>query len=49
MDNSWDESEDEGVEIVAASKAMNNPGGRTEFAELEDNEYFDDDFDDDFT
>ena len=59
LDNSWDESddsEDEGVEVVAASAKRNlsKPKGvglankPVEFGDLNDNDYFDDDFDDDF-
>ena len=57
-DNSWDESEDEGVEIVAASQNRSKPRGlglaahadkvQDEFDDMDDNDYFDDDFDDDF-
>ncbi len=58
--NSWDESDDsqdQGVEIVAANKRnLSKPKGvglankPVEFGDLNDNDndYFDDDFDDDF-
>lgn len=58
-ENSWDESDesDEGVEIVAASQVRSKPKGaglasrqeeEPDLGGIDDNDYFEDDFDDDF-
>ena len=63
LDNSWDEddeeSDDDGVEVVASSQVKSKPKGvgllnkspprqDPTYEEFNDNDYFDDDFDDDF-